>query len=249
LRSILEEETAIELQHINVKLYLNNRDADLAPVIPVFHSWIQDQVFDELLIDVADYRHVHHGPGLMLIGHEADYSLDNTDGVLGVRYNRKAPLAGTNLDRLIQATRSALLACQRLEADTRLNGKLRFNGQKVQLTINDRLLAPSDKVTRDAIEPDIRTFAARLFGDFGYSLSFDTDPRRLLSAIIRASSPSSAGTCLTASRANWIERSTHSSALSMSDNKYYVKSRRAAPDSLPARYSQGEVSPFVSHIL
>jgi hypothetical protein len=196
LRSILEEETAIELQHINLKLYLNGRDADLAAVIPVFHGWIQAQPFDELLIDVADYRHVHQGPGLMLIGHEADYSLDQTDGVLGLRYNRKTPLPGTNLDRMIQATRAALVAAQRLETDTRLKGTLRFSGQEIQLTINDRLLAPNDKVTRDAIEPDVRTFAARLFGDFGYSLSFDTDPRRLLSAIIRASSPSSAGDLL-----------------------------------------------------
>ena len=77
-------------------------NADLAPVIPVFHSWIQDQIFAELLLDVADYRHVHHGPGLMLIGHEADYSLDQTDGVLGLRYNRKAPLPGTNLERSLR---------------------------------------------------------------------------------------------------------------------------------------------------
>ena len=30
------------------------------------------------------------GPGVMLIGHQADYSVDNTDDRLGVRYNRKA---------------------------------------------------------------------------------------------------------------------------------------------------------------
>lgn len=187
---------AIELQHINVKLYFNNSDADLAPVIPVFHSWIQDQAFDELLIDVADYRHVHHGPGLMLIGHEADYSLDQTEGVLGLRYNRKSPLAGTNLDRLIQATRSALYATQRLEADMRLNRKLSFNGQDIQLIINDRILAPNDDQSRQSASPDIQTFAAKLFGHPGYSLSFDTDPRRLLSAAIHASRPLSAGELL-----------------------------------------------------
>ncbi len=60
-------------------------------------------------------------PGLMLIGHEADYSLDQTDGVLGLRYNRKAPLAGTNLDRLIQATRAALVAAQRWKQMHELN--------------------------------------------------------------------------------------------------------------------------------
>jgi hypothetical protein len=196
LRSILEEETAIELQHVNVKLYLNNGDADLAPVIPIFHSWIQDQIFDELLIDVADYRHVHHGPGLMLIGHAADYSLDQTDGILGLRYNRKSPVAGTNLDRLTQATRAAIIAAQRLEADTRLNRSLSFNGQDIQLIINDRLLAPNDDPTRDAVKPDLQIFADKLFAHSGYSLSFDADPRRLLSAIIHGSKPFSTGDLL-----------------------------------------------------
>ena len=196
MRSILEEETAIELQHINIKLYLNHRDADLASVIPVFHSWIQDQVFDELLIDVADYRHVHHGPGLMLIGHEADYSLDQTDGVLGLRYNRKAPMPGTNLDRMIQAARAALLACQRLEAESRLNGKLSFNGHDIQVFTNDRLLAPNNEQSRRSASPDIQTFAAKLFAHSENSLSFDTDPRRLLSATIRAFKPFSAGELL-----------------------------------------------------
>lgn len=193
MRSILEEETAIELQHITIKLYLNNGDVDLAPVIPIFHSWIQDQIFDELLIDVADYRHVHHGPGLMLIGHEADYSVDHTDGILGLRYNRKTPLTGTNLDRLTKATRVVLTAAQRLEADTWSNGRLSFNGQDIQLIINDRLLAPNDEATRDAVQPDLQSFAAKLFGESGYSLSFDTDPRHLLSATIHGSRPFLAG--------------------------------------------------------
>lgn len=187
MRSILEEETAIELQHINIKLYLNNPDADLAFVIPIFHRWIQDQIFDELLIDVADYRHVHHGPGLMLIGHEADYSLDQTDGILGLRYNRKAPVAGSNGERLSQAARAALNAAQRLAADT--DQKLKFNGQDIQLTVNDRLLAPNDKATRNVVEPDFQAFATKRFGHSGYSLSFDPDPRHLLGATIHASSP------------------------------------------------------------
>jgi hypothetical protein len=196
LRSILEEETAIELQHVNVKLYLNNGDADLASVIPIFHSWIQDQIFDELLIDVADYRHVRHGPGLMLIGHEADYSLDQTDGILGLRYNRKSPIAGTNLERLTQAARATLVAAQLLEKDTRLNAKLSFNGHDLQVIINDRLLAPNDTATRDAVGPDVEIFVAKLFGHSGYLQSFDTDPRHLFSATIHASKPFSAGDLL-----------------------------------------------------
>jgi hypothetical protein len=216
LRSILEEEVTVELQHINVKLLLKDpENLNLDSVIPVFHSWIQDQIFDELLLDVADYRHVKDGPELMLIGHEADYSLDNTDGLLGVRYNRKAPLPSTNVDRLIQATRSALVACQRLETDKRLNGKFYFNGQDVQLIINDRLLAPNEEKTRQAAAPDFNRLATKLFGQpevsgvesfpqasdelagqSGYSLSYSTDPRRLLSAALRAFNPVSTGELL-----------------------------------------------------
>jgi len=112
---------AIELQHINVKLMVKDpENVDLAAVVPVFHTWIQGQIFDELLLDVADYSHVPDGPGVVLIGHEADYALDNTDGRLGVRYNRKAILTGSNRDRLVQATRSALKAFLRLEQDLKV---------------------------------------------------------------------------------------------------------------------------------
>src|SRR5271166_4991875 len=138
----------IQLQHVNVKLVLMDAESldhgrDLDPIIPVFHSWIQAQSFDELLLDVADYRHVQAGPGVLIIGHEADYSLDNTDGRWGVRYNRKAVLAGTNQDRLAQATLGALTAAKQIQEDTRLNGKLNFNGYDIYIFVNDRALAPN----------------------------------------------------------------------------------------------------------
>ena len=124
MRSILEEEVAVELQHVNVKLLLENpEDLNLDAVITVFHSWIQDQVCEELLLDVADYRHVHHGPGVVLIGHGADYAIDNTDGRLGIRYNRKAPLEGSNQDRLAQAVRAVLAAAERLHQDIQVGGR------------------------------------------------------------------------------------------------------------------------------
>src|ERR1700719_5295048 len=97
----------MQLQHVNVKLLVKSPDeVPLEPLIPVFHSWIQGQVLEELLLDVADYRHVSAGPGVVLIGHQGNYSVDNTDNRLGVRYNRKAVLDGTNQDRLRQAGRA-----------------------------------------------------------------------------------------------------------------------------------------------
>ncbi len=83
------------------------------------------------------------GPGIVLIGQEGDYSVDHTDNRLGVRYNRKSPLAGSNQDRLRQAARAALTAAQRLESEPSLDGKFRFGGREIELFINDRLLAPN----------------------------------------------------------------------------------------------------------
>jgi hypothetical protein len=181
------ESRQIALQHINVKLLVQNpEEVDLEPLIPVFHEWIRDQVGEGLLLDVADYRHVDAGPGVVLIGHEGNYSVDNTDGRLGVRYNRKTALDGSNQDRMRQAAHAALTACQRLEADPRLGGKLRFNGQELELFINDRLLAPNCEATREAADPDFQTFLQKLFRGSEYSVSYGSEPRRLFAVFVKA---------------------------------------------------------------
>ena len=180
----LTTEVTVELQHINVKLAFEDPgQIDLGGLIPVFHSWIQDQVCDELLLDVADYRHVPDGPGIILIGHEANYSVDNIEGRLGLRYNRKAVIAGTNQDRLEQAFGSAVRAAQRLE-DAPQGEKLAINGQEIEMWINDRLLAPNREETRSALSSELRIFLDKLFAGNSYTFSLDPDPRRLLTARI-----------------------------------------------------------------
>ncbi len=177
----------INLQHVNVKLLVKDPgDVDLESLIPVFHDWIKSKVFDELLLDVADYRHVHEGPGVMVIGQQANYSVDNAEGRLGVRYNRKYPLEGTNQDRLKQATRSALTAFQRLEAEAGLNAKLRFNGHDIELFVNDRLMAPNSDSTREAFEPDLEAFLRKLFQGNEYMLSHGSDPRSLFAVYVKS---------------------------------------------------------------
>jgi len=187
----------MELQHVNVKLMLANPDEiDLEPLIPIFHSWIQEQVPGELLLDVADYRHVHAGPGVVLIGHQGDYSVDNGQSRLGVRYNRKAELDGDNESRLAQAVVAALTACRRLEADARLDGKFRFGGREIELFVNDRMLAPNRESTRQAAEPELRAFLGRLFAGKSYSLSFSSDPRKLFAVSVQSAQPFTASELL-----------------------------------------------------
>ncbi len=187
----------MQLQHANIKLRIAHAgEADLAPLIPVFHNWIQAQVFGDLLLDVADYRHVPAGPGVVLIGQDGDYSVDQTDDRLGLRYNRKSPLDGSNQDRLQQAARAALTACQRLEGEPGLEGKFRFDGREIELFFNDRLLTPNRDTTREAAQPDLDAFFKKLFRGVEYSLSYGSDPRRLFAVLASSSRPFPAGELL-----------------------------------------------------
>jgi len=164
----------MNLQHINIKFYLENPETvSLAEYGAVFNSWIQGQRLEELLIDVADYLHVHHGPGIMLIGHEADYSLDQRAGRLGLLYNRKEQLDGTNLQKLVQAAHAALTAAQILEQE---NG-LKFIGSEVQMIVNDRLLVPNTADSFEALEPDLQSFFTALYDGAGYELGHLANPR------------------------------------------------------------------------
>jgi hypothetical protein len=183
----------MNVQHINIKFFIQNPEAvNLAEYSAVFNTWIQRHVTDELLIDVADYLHVHNGPGLILIGHEADYSLDNRAGRLGLLYNRKGLLEGTTQEKLTQAAQAALTAAYLLEKE---NG-LKFNGQEAQIIINDRLIAPNTAQTFAALEPDLRTFFDRLYHGTEYTIMNHVDPRERFTVNIKAEADFSVETLL-----------------------------------------------------
>jgi len=175
----------MNVQHINIKFYLENPEAvNLADYAAVFNTWIQNQRLEELLVDVADYLHVHNGPGIMLIGHEADYSLDHRAGRLGLLYNRKEQLKGTTQEKLAQAVQAALTAAQILEKE---NG-LKFNTQEVQVIINDRLLVPNTAETFELLEPELKAFFEMLYNGAGYTLAHQADPRERFTFNVKAES-------------------------------------------------------------
>ena len=176
----------MNIQHINVKFFIENPESvNLADYSAVFNTWIQKHALEELLIDVADYLHVHNGPGLILIGHEADYSLDNRAGRLGLLYNRKGQLEGTTQEKLAQAVRAALTAAQLLEKE---NG-LKFNRGEVQVIINDRLLTPNKVETFAALEPELKTFFGKLYNGTEYSITNNVDPRERFTVNVKAANP------------------------------------------------------------
>ena len=180
----------MELQHINVKIYVEgDLPVDPADFIPVFHQWVKDKVLDELLIDVADYRHVPAGPGVLLVGLEADYDMDNTDNRWGLRYNRKAPLKGTNEDRFRQAFRSAAHACGMLEKQFAGDSPLKFSRREFELFVNDRALAPNTPETFEACKPELESFLQNLLGHDEFDMVHRGDPRSLFGVTITSAQP------------------------------------------------------------
>jgi hypothetical protein len=167
------------VQNINLKIFVEAGNAfNLADAVAVFHQWIRDGACPEMLIDVADYRHVPAGPGVMLIGHEANYSLDNRENRLGLLYNRKAALDGTFQTKLGQAYRAATEACARLEKEG-----LKFDRNAMEVFINDRLLAPNTEETWKALKPELERFFP------GFTIERRGEPRDLFRVAITKCPP------------------------------------------------------------
>src|ERR1700730_17812936 len=115
----------MDAQRLQLKIFVEPGSAgaiDREAFIPVFHRWIKERLLPELLVDVANYAHVPEGPGVVLIGHGADYFMDQGEGRLGLLHNRKRaglPPAG----RLIDLARRTLHAAVLLEQDPALGGQ------------------------------------------------------------------------------------------------------------------------------
>jgi hypothetical protein len=180
----------MELQHVNVKIFLEGAGGvDPDRVAEVFHRWVAGQSMEELLVDVADYSHVHHGPGVLLVGLEADYSIDHTGGRSGLRYNRKAPLPGSNADRLRQALRAAARACGLLEAEWTDATGPRFSRTELEFLINDRALAPNSPESWTSLRAELEAVLAGVLGHREFRMERDEDPRRRLAATVKLARP------------------------------------------------------------
>ncbi|QXD16239.1 hypothetical protein GQ464_004605 [Rhodocaloribacter litoris] len=153
---------------LRVKYFLEDPSAPpFDAIVPVFHRWIQQRRVEELLIDVANYRHVHEGPGIVLIGHEADYALDH-GGRPGLAYTRKRDLtagAGDDLAAALHlALGQALNACHLLATEPELAGRVAFRTDEVEITFFDLLRHPNTAATAGRLAPVIRAVAAERYG-------------------------------------------------------------------------------------
>ena len=167
----------MEIQHANVKMFVAGElKTSFEDIIKVFHQWTAEQVMPELLIDVADYLHVPEGPGVVLVGHEADYAIDNAQGRWGLLYNRKSKVEGSNQQILSQAFSAASHACHVLEGQ--FPDGLQFDRTEFQIVVNDRSFVPNTPESFAALQDDLKGFVQAVSGSDEFEFTQDSDPRR-----------------------------------------------------------------------
>lgn len=157
-------------EKLQIKFFARpNAAFEIEAVVPVFHRFIREHAFDELMIDVADYKHVHHGPGVALVGDANDYFLDEGEGRPGLLFSRKRHGSGPE-GRLREGFARALKACSLLEAAPEFGGKLTFATTEILIRLPDRLRAPNDDPSFAEVSSELSALLDKLYGAGQYSI-------------------------------------------------------------------------------
>ncbi|MCG5051778.1 MAG: hypothetical protein KA712_02355 [Myxococcales bacterium] len=173
----------MQAEKLQIKLFATTHTVSLEAFVPVFHEWIRVNKLPELMIDVAPYDHVPHGPGILFVGHGSDYFIDEGKGRLGLLYSRKreAPAPG---ERLRDSLRRAVYVASQLEAEPSLAGHLKFATNELLLRVNDRLRLPSSPAAFEANKAELQAFFGDVLGT-AVELSLVSEPRELFTVSVK----------------------------------------------------------------
>lgn len=156
-------------------------------LIPIFHEWIRVRKIPGVLIDVADYRHVPEGPGVMLVTHEINYAMEHGNGEYGLSAQLKIAEGENHVDKVKNLVQRTALFAKSLEADRRIAGQLKFNGNEFYYIANDRLNAPNTDETFGELKSDLETAAAVIYPGKTVTINrVENDPRSRLTIKISA---------------------------------------------------------------
>ena len=149
-------------ERFQLKMYLEpSEHFELEALIPVLHRFIREQVLSELVIDVVDYSHVPSGPGVVLIGHAADYYVGELDGRVGLVFSRKRAAPAPEA-RLEDGLRHLVNVARLLEQDVTV--KVRFRTNDLSLRLTDRLNASTDDAAFAEAKAEVERVFGRVYG-------------------------------------------------------------------------------------
>ncbi len=162
-----------------IKIYFAEGVAvDPPRIVPLFHEWIRNRTAEGLLIDVADYSHVHRGPSVVLVGHEVDYSIDLSEGRAGLQVVRKRPVQITLEQDLRRGLRRVLAAALSLEKKSDPHPPVRFRTDELRVRVIDRLHYPHTLEQADAVRQRVQTVLEPLFQVRGFKVETGATDRR-----------------------------------------------------------------------
>ncbi|MFM7439547.1 MAG: hypothetical protein ACKO2V_13255 [Snowella sp.] len=177
----------MDLERFCLKFFVREGDVDETTFIPIFHEWIRLKKLPGTLIDVADYRHVPDGPGIMLISHEINYAMEHGGGQFGLSAQRKLGEGSTHQEKIVDLAKRTATFGALLESESSLAGQLRLEGGKFLYIANDRLQAPNTDEAFAALKPDLEAAATQLYGGQQVSITrLENDPRDRLTAVVEA---------------------------------------------------------------
>jgi hypothetical protein len=175
-------------EKLQIKFFAKPNGAfDLETVVPVFHRFIREHAFDELMIDVADYKHVKDGPGVVLVGDANDYYLDEGEGRPGLLFSRKRHGSGPD-GRLREGFARALKACTLLEAAPEFGGTLLFATDEILIRLPDRLNAPNDDAGFTEAASEVGALLDKLYGAGTYSIARGAEAPEALALRVKTKS-------------------------------------------------------------
>jgi len=152
----------VDTHRLTIKLFSDSALPDPRVFVPVFHNWIKESKTAETWIDVTDYSHVHHGPGILLVASDANYSVDAGSGKLGLLYDRKRNTQELPFPELLETSfRFATEAAHLIESEPTL-AQFRFNTHQIFFGLRDRLNAPNNDNTLAAVTPHLNALFNRI---------------------------------------------------------------------------------------
>lgn len=181
----------MDLERFAIKFFARPETAvDDTTFIDIFHEWIRLKKLDQVMLDVADYRHVPEGPGIMLVTHEVNFAMDYGDGQFGLYAQRKRGDETTSKEKLLGLVKSTVAFGSLLESDARMKGHLKLEGGKFHYIANDRLHAPNTEETFNALKPELEAIATQIYPGKSVSINrLDNDPRARLTAVVQVDEP------------------------------------------------------------
>ena len=158
----------MELDRVDIKVFVSNPESvRWSDFTEIFTRWRDED--SERWLDIADYLHMPHGPGLLLVGTDVHVSMDNRHGRPGLLYSRRLPLSGSTRERIVAALRETLEFAAKMEGESSLS--LRFGTDALDFVVNDRVQFPNDVDGFTALRGDLSDALSEVWGGAHVALS------------------------------------------------------------------------------